>query len=207
MTDLEPLVKFLYEMGLLKRAKRTGWWLAGVKDPESIAEHTFRTALIAYMLAVLEGADPHRTATLALWHDTGESRTGDIPSVGRSYVSAVGEVDVVADQVAGFPAALAQAVQDLIGEYEDQESLEAQLARDADKLDCLLQAREYQAQGHVDAESWATSSAEAVRSASGRRLAQAALALAPSEWWRAFVESHNSRRRRPQLKPVDEAAH
>ncbi len=50
VTDFEPLAKFGYEMGLLKRARRTGWWLAGVKDPETIAERSFRTALIAYLL-------------------------------------------------------------------------------------------------------------------------------------------------------------
>ncbi|CAM5298637.1 HD domain-containing protein [Streptomyces californicus] len=31
---------FLLEMGMLKRAKRSGWWIAGVKDPETIAEHS-----------------------------------------------------------------------------------------------------------------------------------------------------------------------
>ncbi|GGP44124.1 hypothetical protein GCM10010214_16250 [Streptomyces abikoensis] len=34
---------FLLEMGMLKRAKRSGWWIAGVKDPETIAEHSFRS--------------------------------------------------------------------------------------------------------------------------------------------------------------------
>jgi HD domain len=44
--ELEGLTNFLYEMGLLKRYKRTGWLVAGVDNPESIAEHSFRTAII-----------------------------------------------------------------------------------------------------------------------------------------------------------------
>jgi putative hydrolases of HD superfamily len=56
--EMEGLTKFLYEMGLLKRHKRTGWWIAGIDNPESIAEHSFRTAIIGYLLAVMEGADP-----------------------------------------------------------------------------------------------------------------------------------------------------
>jgi putative hydrolase of HD superfamily len=35
--ELEGLTNFLYEMGLLKRSKRTGWLIAGVDNPESIA--------------------------------------------------------------------------------------------------------------------------------------------------------------------------
>ena len=84
--ELESLSNFLYEMGLLKRSKRTGWLIAGVDNPESIAEHTFRTAIIGYLLARMEGADPHKTATLCLFHDTQESRIGDVPSVGKAYV-------------------------------------------------------------------------------------------------------------------------
>ena len=56
--ELEGLTNFLYEMGLLKRYKRTGWLVAGVDNPESIAEHSFRTAIIGYLLALMEGADP-----------------------------------------------------------------------------------------------------------------------------------------------------
>ena len=56
--ELEGLTNFLYEMGLLKRYKRTGWMIAGIDNPESIAEHSFRTAIIGYLLAVMEGADP-----------------------------------------------------------------------------------------------------------------------------------------------------
>jgi putative hydrolase of HD superfamily len=140
--ELEGLTNFLYEMGLLKRSKRTGWLIAGVDNPESIAEHTFRTAIIGYLLARMEGADPHKTATLCLFHDTQESRIGDVPSVGKAYVVTAPNPQVTADQVAGFPDEIGEAVRELVDEYEARESLEAQLARDADKLECLIQARE-----------------------------------------------------------------
>jgi hypothetical protein len=48
--------------------------------------------------------------------------------------------EVTADQVASFPAAAGQAVRELVEEYEARESLEARLAKDADKLECLIQA-------------------------------------------------------------------
>jgi putative hydrolases of HD superfamily len=203
------VARFLHEAGVLKRVRRSGWLLAGVREPESVAEHSWRTALIAFVLATLEGADPFRTATLAVWHDTGESRSGDLPSVGRAYVQAAPEVQIAADQVEGFPPELGEAIRSLIAEYEERDTPEARLARDADKLECLLTAREYQAQGIADAEAWVVDSAQAVHSESARRLANAALAIEPKDWWRPFVEGYNSRRtlvRSPDISPAEERA-
>ena len=74
--EIDATARLIYETGLLKLSKRTGWWLCGVKDPESIAEHSFRTAIIAGLLAGLEGADPARAIMLAVWHDSQETRIG-----------------------------------------------------------------------------------------------------------------------------------
>ena len=58
------LTGFVYEIGLLKRYKRTGWLVTGVSDPEGIADHSFRAAALASIVAVLEGANPERAAPL-----------------------------------------------------------------------------------------------------------------------------------------------
>ena len=80
--------------------------------------------------------------------------------------------EVTADQVASFPAAAGQAVRELVEEYEARESLEARLAKDADKLECLIQAREYQAQSHEDVPPWIETSAPALQSPSARQFAE-----------------------------------
>jgi putative hydrolase of HD superfamily len=80
-------------------------------------------------------------------------------------------------------------VRELVDEYEARECLEAQLARDADKLECLIQAREYQAQGHEDLPPWITSAA-ALRSESARQLGEACQQVPPRQWWKAFAESY-----------------
>ncbi|WP_103419074.1 HD domain-containing protein [Streptomyces sp. ZL-24] len=146
--DLSAVGRFLYEAGTLRHARRIGWWMAGVRDPESVAEHSWRTALIATIIAKLEGADPARAAYLAVWHDTQESRTGDVNHLGKKYAPAGDPQEVTADQTAGMPEVLASAVHELIAEYEAKESPEAVCARDADKLECVLQGIEYKAQGH-----------------------------------------------------------
>jgi putative hydrolases of HD superfamily len=187
-SDLEGMIDYLYEMGLLKRLPRAGWLVAGIDHPESIAEHSFRAAIIGYLLASVEGADPARTALLCLFHDTQESRIGDVPRVGKSYVVTAPHPQVTADQVAGFPGEIGQAVRALVDDYEGQESVEARLARDADKLECLIQAREYQANGH-DVQPWVETAAAALRSEAARRFADAFRRARPDQWWKSFADA------------------
>jgi putative hydrolase of HD superfamily len=44
---MQELVHFLFEAGYLKNVDRSGWWLLGNKDPESVAEHSFRCTILA----------------------------------------------------------------------------------------------------------------------------------------------------------------
>ncbi|WP_326643349.1 HD domain-containing protein [Streptosporangium sp. NBC_01755] len=176
------LAGLLYEIGLLKRYKRTGWLVAGVRDPESIADHSFRTAIIASVIAALEGGDPERAAFMSLFHDTQETRVTDIPYLAKRYLKAVSNEEVTADQVRGLPGPVAEMVSGAIGEYEEKTSLEAVCARDADKLECLIQAIEYREQGHQNVQPWIDSSLAALRTPSAKRLADEALGTGSLEW-------------------------
>ncbi|MFS1304072.1 HD domain-containing protein [Streptosporangium longisporum] len=180
--ELSRLTGLLYEVGLLKRYKRTGWLVAGVRDPESVADHSFRTAIIASVIAALEGGDPERAAFMSLFHDTQESRITDIHHLGRLYLKAAPNEEVTADQVRGVPAVVAEMVSGAVGEYEQKTSLEAVCARDADKLECLIQAVEYREQGYQNVQPWIDSSLAALKTASAKRLADEALATGSLEW-------------------------
>lgn len=179
-------VRYLFEVGTLKLSKRTGWWQAGVPEPESIAEHSFRTAIIGYVLAVLERADPDLTAVMCLFHDVAETRIGDIPNVARAYVSHQPEVQIAADQVAGMPAALAESILGVVARFEARDSPEALLAKDADRLECIMQAREYEHQGFRNTGPWMQSNLAKLHSPSAHRLAEQAMAIPPDEWWKTF---------------------
>ncbi|MGV9212141.1 HD domain-containing protein [Micromonospora sp. RB23] len=175
-------MRFIFEAGVLKRAARTGWWFAGVKQPESIAEHSFRTAFIGMILAVMEGADPARVSMLCTLHDTQETRITDIPHIAKRYLTAVPNTAVTADQVAACPPAVADVINAAVAEYEAGETLEAVVARDADKLECLVQAVEYRHQGIDSVQRWIDSSRAALKTASAHRLADAALNGQPLAW-------------------------
>lgn len=172
----------IFELGTLKRAKRTGWWIAGVKDPESIAEHSFRTVIIGTMLAAMEGADPARVALLCALHDTQETRVGDIPHIGRRYVEATDNRAVTEDQTASCSTPVAEVFRTAVAEYEEGSTHEAIVARDADKLECLVQAAEYRHQGVTTVEPWIENSRAALKTDSAQNLAEAILAGQPLRW-------------------------
>src|SRR6266496_6322935 len=126
---LAGVVPFLFEMGHLKRLTRAGWLLLGIPQPETVAEHSFRVGVLGIALAALEGADVGRTAALCLLHDVHETRIGDVPSVGRAYVTTAVPEAVVAHQTSAMPDAVAKVFQDLVAEYEAEETVESQLAQ------------------------------------------------------------------------------
>ncbi|MBB4913230.1 HD family hydrolase [Streptosporangium saharense] len=180
--EMTGLAGLLYEMGLLKRYRRTGWLVAGVRDPESIADHSFRAAVIASVIAALEGANPERAAFMSLFHDTQETRITDIPYLGKRYLKPASNEEVTADQVSGVPEVVAEVVSGAVAEYEEKTSLEAVCARDADKLECLVQAVEYREQGYQNVQPWIDSSLAALRTPSAKRLADEVLDTGSLEW-------------------------
>ncbi|WP_291417451.1 HD family hydrolase [Actinophytocola sp.] len=190
--DASSIASFAYEVGQLKRLPRAGWLLAGLSNTESVAEHSFRVAVLAYAIAHQEGANPERAAVLGLFHDLPETRIGDVPSVGKPYVRTAPAHQVATDQTTQLPPELAARIVAAIDEHEGAKSpgatLEARCSRDADKLDALLQAREYQvATGNTHLQPWVTSMAEAVTTATGQALAAAAQEVDPGTWWTEFA--------------------
>ncbi|MFJ9794508.1 HD family hydrolase [Streptomyces sp. NPDC101145] len=178
---------FIFEMGVLKNAKRTGWWFTGNNNPESIAEHSFRVGVIGAVLAMMEGVDPAKVALMCLFHDTQETRIGDIPHIGRRYIDAVRNEAVTADQVSAAHPAVKAGVQRIVAQYEAGDTPEAVVAKDADKLECLVQAVEYRAQGNTLVQDWIDTSMNALKTGSARALAEAALTMSPLEWRRTFL--------------------
>jgi putative hydrolases of HD superfamily len=149
-------------------------------------------------LAAIEGADVGHTAALCLLHDAHESRIGDVPSVGRAYVTTAAPEAVSAHQTSAMPDAAAKAFQELTAEFEAGQTIEAQVARDADKLETLLQAIEYQAQRH-DTTAWQETSIAALRTEGAKQLAQAITAADP-QWWSAFAASYRELRASAQSR-------
>ena len=138
------LINFLAEVGQLKRVKRSGWWVAGIKTPESVAEHCFRTTVIGYILAKMEKVDPYPVLLITLFHDTQEARLNDLHKVSQRYLNIKDvEEKVLKEQLSLLPEAIKNELSSIFKAYVTQKSKESLIARDADILECMLQAKEY----------------------------------------------------------------
>src|SRR3989338_4025487 len=102
----KKIANFLNELNVLKRMPRTGSFVAGIKHPDSVAEHAFRAAELAIILAELEGVDRDRTLRMTLIHDNAETRIGDLNKIMARYFSNKNEVEMAAfkDQCQNLPA-------------------------------------------------------------------------------------------------------
>jgi len=145
----------LVQANTLKTTPRTGWHQRWVARPEDVAAHSWGTALVALVLAEMTEAmatrpaarplDRGRLLSMAILHDLAEVEIGDIPRPATRYLPAAvkhtAEAAALAAMLAGLP--FAGNWTQLMADYEHEADLEAQLVRDADRLEFLLQAWVY----------------------------------------------------------------
>jgi putative hydrolases of HD superfamily len=178
--SLKGVVNFFFEVGMLKRTPRSGFQFLG-SGRESVADHTFRTALIGFALAKLEGAtDPYKVACLCLFHDLPEARTGDLNYLNKRYVE-VREQDAIRDLTDSVP--FAEDVIHLLDEYRSKSTAEAQLAHDADQLDLLLELKEQSDLGNKHAMAWIEFASRRLETQIAMRMAKEMLSTDFNAWW------------------------
>jgi putative hydrolase of HD superfamily len=181
---MNELIRFLHEVGHLKNVPRAGWTIMGIAAPESVAEHSFRTAVIGYVLAHLEKADVAKTVLMCLFHDVHEARLTDLHRLARKYVDwETAEGRAIRHMLSRLPVALAENLAGLLTEFQGIESLEARIAKDADRLEFILQALEYQARGCSDVKAWIEENRQQLRTAAAQKLAHNCLETDGHCWW------------------------
>ena len=75
---MEGLLKFLTEVGKLKRVRRTGWVVREVPDPEAVSGHMYRMSVIAMVTKLPQNVDRNKCVKMCLVHDMAECVVGDI---------------------------------------------------------------------------------------------------------------------------------
>ena len=182
-------LNFFAEAGLLKRIKRSGWWVAGIDDPETVAEHSFRTAVIAFYIAHLEGVDPYKTMTMALFNDIHEARINDLHKMGHYYIDFKNaEKKVFLDQLRGLDGRVQKELGSFRDEYDAQTSRASIVARDADILECLVQAKEYYENGHLTARKFFQTAPGHLKTKTARKLWRQIKKWDSHEWWQSVVK-------------------
>ncbi|RLB11244.1 MAG: phosphohydrolase [Deltaproteobacteria bacterium] len=178
---VKRLVKFLFEVGILKKTPRTGYRFLGTGD-ESVASHSFRTAVIGYCLCS-DGAvnvDREKVVLMCLFHDIAEARTGDHNYVYQKYVIA-DEEKALNDQLKDLP--FADEIKSLLEEFNKAETEEAKLAKDADQLDLILELKTQLDLGNKNAKEWIDYAIKRLHTEKAKEIAQQIINTHMSEWW------------------------
>ena len=143
-------------MARMKLIKR--WSLMKSIDNENIAEHSAQVAQIAHALALIKNRlydgslDPNKVTTLALYHETGEVITGDLPTPIKYYNpkirSAYKELEVVANEklLSMLPAEIREDYVELV--MQDEDSYEHILVKAADKISAYIKCVEEMKSGN-----------------------------------------------------------
>ena len=118
--------------------------------PESVAEHTFRIALMAYwMRDEFPDADMDKVIRMCLIHDLGECFTGDIPTFDKTAEDEVTEERLLYRWVGSLPAPYCDEMRALYEEMAARETLEAKIYKALDGLEAVIQHNE------ADLSTWA----------------------------------------------------
>lgn len=177
---MRDIVNFLFEVGLLKKIPRSGYKFLGTGS-ESVADHSFRVAVIAYVLAKHElQADLQKVVLMSLFHDIHEARTGDHNYVNKQYVI-VNEDKAVRDLAQGLPSG--EEIVSLIREFNSGETLEARLSQDADQLDFILELKTQRDLGNRSAAEWMRYSLKRLITDNAKKLANEIINTDSSNWW------------------------
>jgi len=143
--DSRSLLQFFMMSGRLKAEMRRGWVKKlGMARPESVADHSYRTALITMLFSDSLGLDTGKALRLALIHDLPEAIVGDAMPEERSGKR---KIKVETKAMQELLSELSQEQRALYleawEEFIDGKTPEARLVRQADKLEMAIQAWEY----------------------------------------------------------------
>lgn len=112
---------------------------------ESVAEHSWRAALLAMLLSGVKeysSYDMNRVIRMCLIHDLGEAFTGDVPTFEKTAADEDKEDRARREWIEGFPAAQRREFQALFAEMEKLETPEAKLYKAIDKIEAVIQHNE-----------------------------------------------------------------
>lgn len=146
-TSLQKIIKFLEIVGILKRTKRSGWIDVGIYQPESVADHTFRTAFLCLIYADINSMNTIKLLRMALIHDLPESITGDLMPSQKNEKTKENEQNAIIKILDLLPEKQKEKYMVDWKEYQEGKTKEAKTVRQLEKIEMALQAKEYEKLG------------------------------------------------------------
>lgn len=176
----DSIVDFLFEVGILSKTPRSGFFFLGSGE-QSVAEHTNRVCYIGYVLGTMRGnVDTGKIMKMCLLHDVPEARTSDLNYVHQKYAQANPDM-AVKELAETLP--FGKDLQKTIDEYEERKTPEALLAKDADNLEFILALKEQSDVGNARADTWLPNTVKRLKTPEAKRLAKKIVATDSDRWW------------------------
>ncbi|MGE5782296.1 MAG: HD domain-containing protein [Nitrososphaerales archaeon] len=145
--DIDTFIQSIFR---LKKIKRTGWLAKGkILNGESIADHSYSLSALCMVFSDILGLDTEKVMKMCIIHDLAESIIGDImPGEIPDKEKKMKENKVMKSILFSLPVSVRIDYFGIWKEFLLNGSKEAQLVHKVDKLEMLLQAREYLLQGY-----------------------------------------------------------
>ena len=139
--EARELLNALGIAGRLKDATRHCYTPGG--RHESVAEHSWRAALMAYFMKdEFPDADMEKVIKMCLIHDLGEAFTGDIPSFYKTEADEKTEEEVLYQWVDSLPEKLSGEMRALYEEMAERKTVEAKIFKAIDGIEAVLSHNE-----------------------------------------------------------------
>ena len=177
---MKNIANLLFEAKMLKDIPRSGYHFLG-SGHESVAEHSFSATFIAFVMSKLEKkVDALKLISMCLVHDLAESRIGDLNAVQKNYVS-TDETRALEDTAKNLP--FGPSITQLIHEFNEGQSIEAQLAYDADQLALILELKCLSDIGYRPPNDWLPHVLKRLKTNIGHEIARQIMETKRDEWW------------------------
>ncbi len=145
----QRILSFLSTTIQAKRVVRTGWTMMDIKNPESVAEHSYQLCVMAMVLADQLGVDQDKLVKMAIVHDLGEIFTGDIVWVRGNIIDIERRRKKEEIEAKGIEKIFkiinkTEEYKAIFEELMERKSVEATIFWQLDKLEMAIQALDYE---------------------------------------------------------------
>jgi putative hydrolase of HD superfamily len=139
--DVRKLIEILAVAEKLKNNTRHSWTSSGRQ--ESIAEHSWRLSLMAYLVKdEFPDADINKVIRMCIFHDIGEAFTGDIPAFSKTDSDELDERQKLRQFLDSLPEPYREELSGLFEEIYTQETIESRIFRALDRMEAVIQHNE-----------------------------------------------------------------
>jgi putative hydrolase of HD superfamily len=178
MANIKRIVNFLFEIATLRRLTRSHRQVIQ-EVSDNVSDHSFRVAVIGMILAELEKSNVNKVLKMCLFHDIAEARTGDANFINQQYLD-LHEKQARKDQMQELP--ISNEILNLLKEYEEHQTKDSIVAKDADLLDQMILQQEYFYKDKKNRNIWQDYTEGRLSTESAKKIAQQIRNSNPLEW-------------------------